>query len=274
MQQIISFILKNKYFLLFLLLEIIAFTFTMQSHSYHNSKFVNSANAITGGVYKKVNAFKEYTSLKEYNEQLQEENVRLKNLLSKIPRDSSSKAVSVVDSVKYFQKYSYTSAKVIRNQYNRKFNFLMIDAGLDQGIKPDQGVVNSRGVIGITNSTSKKYTTVLSILNEASNINVKLLNSFHYGSLAWNGKDYNVLQIKDIAIQANIKVGDTIITGGKSTIFPEGIPVGTILNFNKENNTYKEVNVKLFNDMSAIGPVNIITSYDKEEIENLEQGLN
>ena len=273
MQQIISFILKNKYFLLFLLLEIIAFTFTMQSHSYHNSKFVNSANAITGGVYKKVNAFKEYTSLKGYNEQLQEENVRLKNLLSKIPRDSVSKLVTVVDSVKYFQKYSYTSAKVIRNQYNRKFNFLMIDAGMDQGIKPDQGVVNSRGVIGITNSTSKKYTTVLSILNETSNINVKLLNSFHYGSLAWNGKDYNVLQIKDIAIQANIKVGDTIITGGKSTIFPEGIPVGTILNFNKENNTYKEVNVKLFNDMSAIGPVNIITSYDKEEIENLQQGL-
>ncbi|WP_117884738.1 rod shape-determining protein MreC [Aureibaculum luteum] len=273
MQQIISFILKNKYFLLFLLLEIIAFTFTMQSHSYHNSKFVNSANAITGGVYKKVNSFKEYTSLKEYNEQLLEENVRLKNLLSKIPRDSTSKLVTVVDSVKYFQKYSYTSAKVIRNQYNRKFNFLMIDAGMDQGIKPDQGVVNSRGVIGITNSTSKKYTTVLSILNETSNINVKLLNSFHYGSLAWNGKDYNVLQIKDIAIQANIKVGDTIITGGKSTIFPEGIPVGTILNFNKENNTYKEVNVKLFNDMSAIGPVNIITSYDKEEIENLLQGL-
>ncbi|MDY7395320.1 rod shape-determining protein MreC [Aureibaculum sp. 2210JD6-5] len=273
MQQIVSFILKNKYFLLFLLLEIIAFTFTMQSHSYHKSKFVNSANAITGGIYNKINAFKEYTSLKEFNDQLMEENVRLKNLLSKIPTDSTSKTITVVDSVNYHQKYSYTPAKVIRNQYNRKFNFLTINVGSSDGVKPDQGVINSRGIIGITNSTSKNYATVLSILNETSNINVKLLNSFHFGSLDWDGKDYNILQLVDLAIQANIKVGDTIITGGKSTIFPEGIPVGTILDFRKENNTYREVNIKLFNDMSAIGPVNVITSFDKEEIENLEQGL-
>ncbi|MET2983979.1 rod shape-determining protein MreC [Aureibaculum conchae] len=274
MQQIIGFILKYKYFLLFVLLEVIALTFTIHSHSYHNSKFVNSANAITGGVYSRINAFKEYTSLKEYNEQLLVENVRLKNLLSKIPKDTSVKSITVIDSVKYNQKYSYTPAKVIRNQYNRKFNFLTINIGSNKGVQPDQGVINSRGIIGITNSTSKNYATVLSILNEASNINVKLLNSFHYGSLGWNGDDYNILQLIDLESQANIKVGDTIITGGRSAIFPEGIPVGTILNFNKENNAYKEVNIKLFNDMSAIGPVNVITSFDKEEIENLEQGLN
>ena len=274
MQQIISFILKNKYFLLFLLLEVIALTFTMQSHSYHNSKFVNSANAITGGIHNKINNFREFTNLKVYNEQLLEENVRLKNLLAKRPLDSLSNSIHVVDSVKYFQKYSYTPARVIRNQYNRKFNFLTLNSGANQGIKPDQGVINSRGVIGITNTVSNNYATAISILNESSNINVKLLNSFHYGTLRWNTKNYNVVQLVDLAIQANIKVGDTVVTGGRSTIFPKGIPVGTILDYNKENNNYKEVNIKLFNDMSAIGPVTIITSFDKEEIENLEQGLN
>lgn len=274
MQQIISFILKNKYFLLFLLLEIIAFAFTMQSHSYHKSKFVNSANAITGGLYDKINAFKEYTNLKEYNDQLLEENVRLKNFLSKIPIDSTSKSITVVDSINYFQKYSYTPAKVTKNQYNRKFNFLMINIGSNQGVKPDQGVVNSKGIVGITNSVSGNYATVLSILNENSKINVKLSKSLYFGSLDWNGDDYNILQLIDFEIQAGIKIGDTIITGGRSTIFPEGVPVGTILNFIKENNTYKEVNVKLFNDMSAIGPVNVITSFDKEEVESLEQGFN
>lgn len=274
MQQIISFILKNKYFLLFLLLEILAFSFTLQSHSYHKSKFVNSANSITGGVYSKINAFKEYTSLKEFNEQLMEENARLKNLIARSNIDTVLNAITVLDSTKYHQKYSYIPAKVIRNQYNRKFNFLTINVGSNHGVKHDQGVVNSRGVIGITNSISKKYATVLSILNENSKINVKLLKSYHFGSLSWNGDDYNVLQLIDLPIQANIQVGDTIITGGRSTIFPEGILVGTILDFHKENNTYKEVNIKLFNDMSAIGPVNIITSFDKQEIDNLEEGLN
>ena len=75
----------------------------------------------------------------------------------------------------------------------------------------------------------------------------------------------------DLPIQADIKQGDTIITGGRSTIFPKGIPVGIISDFIKKNNSYKSINIKLFNDMSAIGPVNIITNFDKEEINNLEE---
>ena len=273
MQQIVTFIIKYKYFLFFLLLEFIAFSLTIQNHSYHKSKFVNSANNITGGVYKRINSFKEYTKLKEYNQQLLEENTRLRNKLSQQLIDSIVGTTQVIDSTKYFQKYSYTSANVYRNDYHKKYNFLLINKGTNQGIKTDQGVINSKGIIGITNSISNNYATVLSILNGNSKINVRLSNSFHFGTLEWDGKDYNILQLIDLPIQANIMVGDTIITGGKSTIFPEGIPVGTILNFSKENNIYQYVNIQLFNDMSAIGPVNIITNFDKKEIVTLEETI-
>ncbi len=271
MQQIVSFIIKYKYFLFFLLLEIIAISLTFQNHSYHKSKFVNSANSITGGIYKRINSFKEYTNLKVYNQQLLDENTHLKNILSQKLKDSLTYTIQVIDTTKYFQKYSYISAKVYKNEYHKKYNFLLLNKGSRQGVKTDQGVVNSKGIIGITNTVSKNYSTVLSILNENSKINVKLLNSLYFGTLQWNGKDYNVLQLIDLPIRANIKVGDTITTGGKSTIFPEGIPVGTILDFNKENNIYQSINIKLFNDMSAIGPVNIITNFDKEEITALEE---
>ncbi len=271
MQQIVSFIIKYKYFLFFLLLELIAVSLTFQNHSYHKSKFVNSANYITGGIYSRINSFKEYTNLKVYNQQLLEENTRLKNMLAKRLKDSSIHSIEVIDTTKYFQKYSYISAKVYKNEYHKKHNFLLINKGSKQGVSTDQGVINSRGIIGITNTISKNYTTVLSILNENSKINVKLLNSLYFGTLQWDAKDYNILQLIDLPIRANIKVGDTITTGGKSTIFPEGIPVGTILNFNKENNIYQSINVKLFNDMSAIGPISIITNFDKEEITTLEE---
>ena len=39
--------------------------FTIQSHSYHKSKFINSANYVTGGIYKKTNGIKQYFNLKE-----------------------------------------------------------------------------------------------------------------------------------------------------------------------------------------------------------------
>ena len=273
MQQIINFIIKYKYFLFFLLLEFIAINFTIQSHSYHKSKFVNSANFITGGIHKRINAFKEFTNLRVYNQQLLEENIRLNNILSQQLKDSTLEEFQFIDTVRYFQKYSYFPAKVINNQYQRNYNYLTINRGSRQGVKPDQGVINGMGIIGITNSVSNNYATVLSILNENSKINVKMLNSLYFGTLGWDGNDYNILQLIDLPIQANIKKGDTLITGGKSTIFPEGIPVGTVLNFSKENNSYKHINIQLFNDMSAIGPVTIINNFDKEEIETLEDHI-
>lgn len=271
MQQIVNFIIKYKYFLFFLLLEIIAISFTIQNHSYHNSKFVNSANFLTGGIYKRINRFKEYGDLREHNQQLLNENTKLKNIISQQNIDTSSQTLAIVDTTKYFQKYLYSPAQVIDNQYHKKYNFLTIDKGSNDGIDSDQGVINSKGVIGITQNLSENYTTVLSILNENSKINVRLTTSLHFGTLQWDGKDYNILQLVDLPIQANITKGDSLITGGKSIIFPEGIPVGLIEDFSVENNSYRFINVRLFNDMSAIGPVTVVTSLYKDEIKKLQE---
>jgi len=271
MQQIVNFILKYKYFLFFLFLEGIAISFTIKSHSYHNSKFSNSANFLSGGIFKRINRFKEYSTLRKSNKQLLEENSLLKNKLAQELKSSTSNIIDVIDTTKYFQKYKYTSAKVIDNQYQRKYNYLLIDKGSRNGIKTEMGVANSKGIIGITKNISDKYATILSILNENSKINVKLSNSFHFGTLEWNGDDYNVLQLVDLPIQANIKVGDSLITGGRSVIFPEGIPVGTVKDFKISNNNYNYINVQLFNDMSAIGPVYIIINMDQKEINDLQE---
>jgi len=100
---------------------------------------------------------------------------------------------------------------------------------------------------------------------------VRLKNSNHFGTLVWNGEDYNILQLIDIPRQAHIKEGDTIITGGKSAIFPEGITIGTIKDFNFENNQYQNINIVLFNDMSAIGYVQIVKNLERIEQINLEK---
>ncbi|MCK0132024.1 rod shape-determining protein MreC [Flavobacteriaceae bacterium F08102] len=270
MQRIIGFFLKYKYFLFFIFLQIIAFSLTIKSHSFHRSKFVNSANAISGSIYMKVNAIEEYFYLKTYNEQLLNENVRLKNQLALRLKDST---IWLQDSTKYKRQFSYTAGKIIHNQFRGKFNYLTLNKGKNDGVEPDQAVINSLGIIGITNTVNEKYATVLSILNGNAKINVKLKKSAHFGTMAWDGIDYNTVQIIDLPIQANIQVGDSIITGGKSTIFPDGIPVGIIKDFQKENNEYTSINVKLHNDMSAIGPVFIIKNADKDKILEIEQTI-
>lgn len=271
MQQIISFLYKNKLFILFLLLEVLAIIFTIQSHSFHRSKFVNSANFLSGGIYNKVNNFKEFLLLKKENERLNEENVYLKNLLNLQEKEIVQHDLTIIDTLVYKQKYSYTGAKVINNNYRKNNNYLTINKGSNQGLGSDLGVINSRGIVGITKSVSGNYATVLSILNVNSRINAKLLNSDHYGSLSWDNKDFNVVQLLDLPIQAAIYKGDTVVTGGKSTIFPEGIPIGTIKEFKTLNNNYEYIDILLFNDMSSIGYVQVIKNFDKLEIKNLEE---
>ncbi len=270
MQQFIYFIRKFRYFLLFILLEIIAFIFIIQHHSFHKSKFINSANAVTGGIYNKVSSLNDFFHLKSENQQLIEENTLLRNLLNKRELNLDKDNFKLNDSAKYGQKYEYSFGKIINNNYTKRNNTLTLNKGRNQGVTTDLGIINSKGIIGVTKSISNNYATVLSILNTNSNINVRLKNSNHYGTLVWNGNDYNVLQLIDIPRQAQINIGDTIITGGKSAIFPEGIKIGAVKNFNFENNQYKNIDIILFNDMSSIGYVQIVKNLERVEQQNLE----
>lgn len=271
MQQLIYFFQKYKYFLYFLCLEFIAVALIINNHSFHKSKFVGSANAVTGGLLTKVNSVKEYANLKTENQQLLDENTRLKNKLAALQftRDSLS-GQQLKDSILYGQKFQYISGKIIDNSFARPYNFLTINRGKNHQISAEMAVVNARGIIGVTEHTSDSYARVRSILNKNSKINARFKNSTHYGTLEWNGEDYQTVQLTDIPRQAVFQIGDTIITDGKSEIFPEGILIGTVQSVPEKISALNTINVRLFNDMSSLGQVNIIRNFDKQEIQTLE----
>lgn len=255
--------------MLFLLLMITAISLTIQSHSYHKSKIISSANFFTGGVYEKINNVNEYFDLKTKNDELAIENGRLKSLLFNLK--DSTKAPSF-DSIKGVKKTDIIISKVIKNSYSLQENFLTINSGENQGVKPDMGVINSLGIVGIIDNTSANYATVLSILNVKSQINAKIKKSNHFGTLNWNGKSTGFVQLIDVPRLASVKKGDTIVTGAQSTIFPENINIGTIENVYNDNETNMfMINIRLFNDMTSLGHVYIIKNKDKKEIEELEK---
>jgi rod shape-determining protein MreC len=133
------------------------------------------------------------------------------------------------------------------------------------------GVINSSGIIGIVDNTSKNYSTIISILNVKSQINAKIKKSNHFGSLVWNGKSTGFVQLIDVPRLAGVRKGDTIVTGEQSVIFPPNIGIGTIENVYIDDKTnYYTLNIKLFNDMTNLGHVYIIKNKDAAEITNLE----
>jgi len=267
MQQIINFIIRNKNFLLFLLLFITSIIFTIQSHSYHKSKFINSANFVTGGIYNSANNVSEYFNLKSQNQILAEENKQLKSFLYNY---QNSKDSTYIDSLSFNKKYKFTVSKIIKNSYSASDNILLINKGINDSIKEDYGVITSKGILGIIGKTSNNYATVISILNTINQISAQLKKTNHYGSLTWDTKSPNIIQLVDVEKIAPVNVGDTIITSGKSSIFPKGIPIGTVKNYKLDNaENYYEINVNLFNDMTNIEHAYIIENTDNKEITNL-----
>ena len=255
-----------------MLLQFIALAITFNNLNFHKSKYVNSANFITGGFYSKTSSISDYLNLKSENKILSEENTKLKNLLEKNNSIRIDSNLTLINFNKYQQKFTYINAKIIKNDYSKTYNFLQIDKGKNQGVEKEMAVINSKGIIGITDNSTSNFTRVQSILNRNSKINARLKgNTFYFGTLKWNGKDYNTVQLHDIPRQAPLKIGDTIETGGKSVIFPEGILIGTISKINLGNSSNNKVDVKLFNDMSNLGYVYVVKSLLKKEIDILEK---
>ena len=269
MQQIINFIFKNSVRMLFLLLLITSLTLTIQSHSYHRSTMVNSANALTGTVYEQENTIKNYFSLRTENDKLAKENAYFKKMLFN-QKDSTS--VLKKDSLKAYDKIDVIQSKVINNTYNTPENYITINSGYLNGIKADMGVVSSQGIVGIIEKTSANYATILSVLNVKSQINAKVKKTNHFGSLIWNAENAGYVQLIDVPRLATVKKGDTIVTGGQSTIFPENIPVGIIDRIYTDIKTnYFTLNIRLFNDMTNLNHVYVISNKDAPEINKLEK---
>ncbi|MGB5821690.1 MAG: rod shape-determining protein MreC [Saonia sp.] len=265
MRQIINFIIRYKTSLLYFLLLIISLAFTVQSHSYHRSKFFNSSNWIIGSIYETSSGISSYFNLGEVNQRLLEENRQLRKLLFNLePLDSIALDTSNIN-------YTILSAQVIKNSYANPQNYITINKGSKQGIAQDMGVITAKGILGIVENTSGNYATVQSILNTKSNINAKIKNSDHFGSLVWNTEQYNIVQLQDIPRLVSLYVGDTIVTGGSSSIFPENIPIGTIQKFDlNTSKSFYDIQVQLFNDMTNIKNVYLINNINRPEIQQLQ----
>ena len=274
MQQIINFLIRNKTFITYLVLLFIALGLTFNAHSYHNTKFVNSANWLTGGIYNTSDAITDYFHLKSYNEQLVKENQELRSLLLNANIDTTiAKPRFGKDSL--LNDYRVYNASVIKNSYSNQRNYLLIDRGEKDSIQQDMGVITSQGIVGIIENTSSGYATVQSVMNTLSEINASVKHTNNFGSLQWDGKSLNVVQLVDILRAAPIKEGDTIITGGMSSIFPKGIPIGTIKDFSLDvSENYYIINVNLFNDMATLDHVYVLENLNREEILKLESTIN
>ncbi len=264
MQQIINVLIKNKNFVVFVFLLIFSTFFFKNQSFYHETKLNSFRTSLSGKVFYLNSLFKEYFSLKKQNEALINENKKLKEIIL------NKESVDDLNSKEKF-KFEIINAKIIKNNIKSSRNFIILNKGKSDGVEVEMGVISSNGIVGIVNSVSENYSNIISVLNRDLSINAKHKISNAFGSLNWNGIKPERLQLFDIASINNLNIGDTIVTGGMSTYFPEDILIGTIADYEiiKENGYYK-IEIDLSNSIGNLNTVYIINNKHKDEIKVIE----
>ncbi len=218
-----------------------------------------------------VNYVKEYINLKENNANLARENANLKTLMPESFYEVSALTQVVKDSLRK-QQYSYINARVVNNSVNRRNNYLTLDRGSIHGITKDMGVISSTGVVGIIKDVSPHYCTVMSVLHKNTRISTRFKNSNYFGSLVWEGENSRQATLTDIAKHVKFSEGDTLVSTMFSSIFPEGIMIGTVENsdIRKGENFYR-INVALSTNFSNLSHVYVVVNLLKDEQLRLEE---
>ena len=268
MRTLLRFFQNYSNLLLFLLLEIFAIVFMIQGSSYQRSKLIGLNRQVTGYIFNKVDGAREYFSLRQANEQLAVENMELRNRLDLI--SSKLDSATVVSELKGEHRYYFVQSRIVHNSVNKQLNYLTLNKGKKQGVFRDMGVISDQGLVGIILESSANYATVIPIINRNFRLSAKIKSNNHAGILQWDGASSQFAILTEIPFHAELTEGDTIITSGFSSIFPEGIEMGHIESFSLEKGNFYDVRVRLSTDFQRLYHVNVIRNYRQEEQLNLE----
>ncbi len=268
------YLIKNYYsFFVFLILELICLLIVFKNNSYQQSSYINSARGISSKFYAKKESIVSFLTLNAVNDSLVKENARLKQALGiSVPdnplQDTSYSLTRSLDSnAKQTVHYKYIAAKVINNSTDQRVNYITLNVGSRQGIKPKMAVITDKGVVGKISHVSENYSVAVSILSDRFNVNCVVPDG-SIGNIKWDNKDPNIVLLKGIPLSANLKLKDSIMTSGYS-IFPEKIMIGRVAKFiNGDYQVWLSTN---FNKLHYVYVVEDITNIERTILEDTVQ---
>jgi len=282
MRNLIVFLARHYFFLLFLVLQIVSLTLVVNHNYFQKAAAVSASNALSGSMYETRNRITQYFDLKDQNIQLSEMNAILLGKLESAYLNYDTTSTLVSDSVLFGSeikrlRYTFIAAQVLDNTVSLRNNYIVLNRGSLQGVKPDMGVITPGGIVGIVREVSDNFCVVMSLLHKDSKISASVKRDGTFGQLSWNYLDYREGEMTDLPTHSKIAIGDTLVTSGLGDAFPAGIPVGTVLAFERRggDKTYT-VRVRFTTDFRKLHHVYIVRDLMRPEIDQLKEkaGIN
>ncbi|MDE6283441.1 MAG: rod shape-determining protein MreC [Muribaculaceae bacterium] len=275
MRNLLNFLLRYSSWFLFAFYVVVSCGLLFNRNPYQHHVYMTSAGAIAGGLHDISSNITGYFSLRDINDdlqrqtaELQAEVLTLREQVRRYREDELQDSLRQVDSI---GRFDFIIATVINNSISRPYNYVTINKGRLDGIRPEMGVMDQNGVVGVVNVVSDHYARIISLLNPNFRLSCKLRGSDTFGSLVWDGNDPTSAILEELPKHTIFHEGDTIVTSGFSAVFPEGLPVGIISGTARgADDNFFTLKIKLLTDLTALSTVKIISNTDLDEIRSVE----
>lgn len=278
MRKLLEFLVGKRHWFMFILLEIISLALVYRNNAYQRNVMFSSANVVAGHLASISGSITSYINLREINRELLERNgelelqmLDLQDQLDALLADSVTFKGFAPDTTESFP-YSFVVADVVNNSVTHLSNYITVNKGRIDGIEPDMGVVSERGVVGIVSTVSDHFSVIIPLLNPKFRLSCKVLGSSYFGSLSWGGRSTLYANLDELPRHVNFQKGDTIVTSGYSAVFPSGIIVGVVDNFERQHDdNFYSLQVRLATDFQALNNVRIIKNFRQAEQLGIEK---
>ena len=219
-----------------------------------------------------LNYFYDFKNIREENKKLREENREL------VVRSSRATALEIENQLlsnllNYIppKGVSYSVARVVAEEGDTFSHALIIYTANNNMVKKGQVVLSDSGVVGRIEHVGSVYSKVILITDINSKIPVMIEKSRVRGILS--GDNTSVPKLIFTPLEADLRVGDKIITSGVAGVFPPGLPVGKISVVDNGN-----IKVKPFGDLDRLEYVRIVDyhladiSYEEDIAQSMDLG--
>lgn len=276
MREILNFFLRNSKWFVFAILMIASTTLLVRSNPLHQSLYLTSANSISATVYGWASNVTSYFNLREHNEDLNRRNAELQRELmamqAKLTLMSERLTADSLELPEALAQYDFIVAHVIKNSVMNPHNYLTINKGSADGLRPEMGVIDQNGVVGVVNVVGEHSARVISLLNPYFRLSCKIKDNESFGSLVWDGQDPRYAVLEELPRHTVFNVGDTVITNGYSAVFPPGLPVGIVeATAGSGQDNFYSLKVRLLADFSRLDNVQVVVNFLAEELAHIEE---
>lgn len=277
MNELFAFLVRHSKWLVFTFLVSVSCMLLFHNDPYRRHVYLTSAGRMASVVYKSANNVTSYFNLHEINDglnrrnaELEAEIVRLNERIGIMSEQGYSDTLAIDSGVKHFD---FIVAHVINNSIARPYNYLTINKGSRDGIRPELGVVDRNGVVGIVSNVGPSSARVISLLNPHFRLSCKIKRSEYFGSLVWDGDRPDEALLEELPRHTVFSVGDTIVTSGYSAVFPAGLPVGVVIdNDTDRNQNFFTLRIRLLTDFTTLSNVQVVINNEADEIKALSAG--